>query len=248
MTDRQSSTVQPLVGITSYLDTAAWGVWRQPAALIPQWYVDAVTRAGGTAVLLPPQAADTGRLLERLDGLLLSGGPDIAPDRYAADPHPSSGPFHEERDDWELELLNGALELDLPVLGICRGMQLLNVAHGGDLIQHLPEKVGDDGHRIAPATFHQQAVEIQPDSRLGEILGRTAKVPCYHHQAVGRLGTGLRATAWSADRSVEALERPDRRFALGVQWHPEADPADPRLFEAFVQAAGRGHQGPSGWS
>ncbi|GAA0664519.1 gamma-glutamyl-gamma-aminobutyrate hydrolase family protein [Kitasatospora atroaurantiaca] len=225
-------TERPLVGITSYLDEAAWGVWQQPAALLPQLYVDAVDRAGGTPVLLPPQTGGSGRLLGRLDGLVLAGGPDIDPVRYGAAAHPRTGEPHPVRDAWEFGLLHGALERDLPVLGICRGMQLLNVALGGDLVQHLPEEAG---HQIAPATYNRQAVVISPGSRTGEILGRTAKVPCYHHQAVGRLGTGLRATAWSADETVEAVELPDRRFALAVQWHPEADPADTRLFEAFVR-------------
>ncbi|MFB7663137.1 gamma-glutamyl-gamma-aminobutyrate hydrolase family protein [Kitasatospora sp. NPDC056138] len=230
---------RPLVGITGYLSEAAWGVWRQPAALIPQLYVDAVTRAGGTAVLLPPQSDGATDLVARLDGLLLAGGPDIGPARYGAEPHPRTDPPHELRDAWELALLAAALDRDLPVLGVCRGLQLLNVAHGGDLIQHLPDRTGDDGHQIAPATYQQQAVTVRTDSRLGRILGSTAKVPCYHHQAVGRVGAGLDATAWSTDRSVEALERPDRRFVLGVQWHPEADPADLRLFEAFVRTSSR---------
>ncbi|GAA2240657.1 MULTISPECIES: gamma-glutamyl-gamma-aminobutyrate hydrolase family protein [Kitasatospora] len=239
MTAATTGGSRPLIGITGYLSEAAWGVWRQRAALIPQLYVDAVTRAGGTAVLLPAQSDGAAGLLDRIDGLLLAGGPDIDPARYGADPHPSTDPPHELRDAWEWALLTGALERDLPVLGVCRGLQVLNVAHGGDLIQHLPEQLGDEGHRIAPATYHQQAVTIQAGSRLGRILGPTAKVPCYHHQAVGRLGDGLRATAWSQDRSIEALERPDRRFVLGVQWHPEADPADLRLFEALVQTSSR---------
>ncbi|MFI6447696.1 gamma-glutamyl-gamma-aminobutyrate hydrolase family protein [Kitasatospora sp. NPDC050543] len=226
---------RPLIGITSYLDEAAWAVWRTPAALLPQAYVDAVERAGGTPVLLPPQSGPVRRLLGRLDGLVLAGGPDIDPARYTAPAHPRTGEPHPLRDAWEWDLLHGALELDLPLLGVCRGMQLLNVALGGDLVQHLPERTGDDSHQIAPATYNRQGVVIRPASRLGEILGHAAKVPCYHHQAVGRLGGGLLATAWSADETVEALELPGRRFTLGVQWHPEADPGDPRLFEAFVK-------------
>ncbi|MFC9327485.1 gamma-glutamyl-gamma-aminobutyrate hydrolase family protein [Kitasatospora sp. NPDC057015] len=227
----------PLVGITSYLDRAAWGVWEQSAALLPQNYVDAVARAGATPVLLPPQSGATGRLLDRLDGLLLSGGPDIDPARYGEEPHPSTGDPHPLRDSWEFGLLDGALERDLPVLGICRGMQLLNVALGGSLVQHLPDRVGDRDHQLAPATFSTQAVMIRPATRLAGILGRTAKVACYHHQAVDRLGGGLLPAAWSSDETVEAVELPDHRFALGVQWHPETDPSDPRLFEAFVTAA-----------
>lgn len=231
MTDR------PLVGITSYLEPAAWSVWHTPAAVVPQAYIEAIDLAGGTPVLLPPHGGGVDRLLAKLDGLVLCGGADIDPARYGAEPDPRTGAPQESRDAWELELLRGALARDLPVLGVCRGMQLLNVALGGDLVQHLPERVGDEGHQIAPATYNQQAVVISSDSRLGEIMGRSAKVRCYHHQAVGRLGTGLRATAWSGDGTVEAVELPDRRFALGVQWHPEADPADPRLFEAFVMTS-----------
>ena len=230
-------TAPPLVGVTGYLDEAAWGVWRQPAALIPQTYVEAVTRAGGTPVLLPPQTGGTGRLLERLDAVLLAGGPDIDPGRYGSAPHPRAGAPHRVRDDWEFDLLRGALDRGLPVLGVCRGMQVLNVALGGSLLQHLPDRTGDDGHQCAPATFSTTAVAIRPASRLAGILGRSAKVPCYHHQAVDRLGAGLLATAWSADETVEALELPGHRFALGVQWHPETDPSDPRLFAAFVAAA-----------
>ncbi|MGK4585598.1 gamma-glutamyl-gamma-aminobutyrate hydrolase family protein [Kitasatospora sp. HPMI-4] len=239
MTAATAGGGRPLIGITGYLSEAAWGVWHQSAALIPQLYVDAVTRAGGTAVLLPPQTEGAEGVLERIDGLLLAGGPDIDPARYGAAPHPRTDRPHTLRDTWESALLAGALERDLPVLGVCRGLQLLNVAHGGTLIQHLPDHLGDEGHRIAPATYQQQAVTILAGSRLGRILGQTAKVPCYHHQAVGRLGTGLTATAWSVDHSIEALERPDRGFTVGVQWHPEADPADLRLFAAFVRTSSR---------
>ncbi|MDH6574533.1 gamma-glutamyl-gamma-aminobutyrate hydrolase family protein [Kitasatospora sp. MAP5-34] len=229
-------TVRPLVGITSYLEEAAWGVWRQPAALLPQSYLNAVSRSGATPVLLPPQTGDTGRLLDRLDGLVIAGGSDIDPARYGAPAHPLTDLPHELRDAWEFDLLRGALDRDLPLLGVCRGMQLLNVALGGDLVQHLPDQVGGEDHKIAPGTYNRQPVLISPGSRLGGIMGRSAKVPCYHHQAIGRLGSGLRATAWSADESVEAVELPDHSFALGVQWHPEADPTDARLFDAFVLA------------
>ncbi|GAA5021028.1 gamma-glutamyl-gamma-aminobutyrate hydrolase family protein [Kitasatospora paranensis] len=225
----------PLVGITSYLDEAAWGVWRQSAALVPQTYVDAVSRAGGTPVLLPPRPGGVDRLLDALDGLVLAGGSDLDPARYGATPDPRTGPPHRARDEREFELLAGALRRDLPVLGVCRGMQLLNVALGGTLIQHLP----DGSHQNPPARFVRQAVHVRPDSLLGAVLGRAAKVSCYHHQAADRLGTGLQAVAWAADETVEALELPDRRFVLGVQWHPETDPDDLRLFEALTAAAAR---------
>ncbi|MFI9331275.1 gamma-glutamyl-gamma-aminobutyrate hydrolase family protein [Kitasatospora sp. NPDC052868] len=226
-------TVRPLIGITTYLEEAAWSVWRQPAAVLPGSYLDAVSRAGGTPVLLPPQDGGVERLIGALDGLLLAGGADIDPARYGAEPHPRTGSPQPHRDRWESDLLAAALDRDLPVLGICRGLQLLNVALGGDLRQHLP----DQSHQDPPATYVRRGVVIRPDSRLGEILGPVAQVSCYHHQAVGRLGTGLRATAWSADENVEALELPGRAFTVAVQWHPETDPEDPRLFEAFTAAS-----------
>ncbi|MFI6845103.1 gamma-glutamyl-gamma-aminobutyrate hydrolase family protein [Kitasatospora sp. NBC_00085] len=224
---------RPLIGITSYQDEAAWSVWRQRASLVPQTYVDAVAVAGGTPVLLPPQPGGVGHLLDALDGLVLSGGPDIDPARYAAAADPRTGPPHHARDDWELELLRGALVRDLPLLGVCRGMQLLNVALGGTLRQHLPER----SHQIVPAEFVRHQVGVHDGSRLATVLGPAAEVSCYHHQAADRIGAGLRATAWAADGTVEALELPGHRFALGVQWHPETDPDDHRLFHALVDAS-----------
>ncbi|MEV7603402.1 gamma-glutamyl-gamma-aminobutyrate hydrolase family protein [Kitasatospora sp. NPDC089797] len=226
---------RPLIGISSYQDTAAWSVWNQPAALLPQTYVDAVTRAGGTPVLLPPQPGAAGDLVDALDGLVLAGGPDLDPARYAAAPHPRTGPPHHARDDWESRLLHAALARDLPLLGVCRGMQLLNVELGGTLHQHLPE----DTHQIVPARFVRHRVDVVDGSRLATALGPAAEVSCYHHQAVDRIGTGLQATAHAADGTVEALELTGHRFALGVQWHPETDPDDPRLFHAFVTASQR---------
>ncbi|MFD0275021.1 gamma-glutamyl-gamma-aminobutyrate hydrolase family protein [Kitasatospora sp. NPDC127111] len=226
---------RPLIGITSYQDEAAWAVWRQRASLVPQTYVDAVSRAGGTPVLLPPQPGGAGHLLDVLDGLVLAGGPDVDPARYGAAADPRTGPPHPARDDWELTLLRGALDRDLPLLGVCRGMQLLNVALGGTLIQHLPDR----SHQIVPAGFVRHRVDVADGSRAGDVLGTSAEVSCYHHQAVDRLGDGLRATAHSSDGTVEALELPGRRFALAVQWHPETDPDDPRLFHALVTASHR---------
>ncbi|WP_220140314.1 gamma-glutamyl-gamma-aminobutyrate hydrolase family protein [Kitasatospora acidiphila] len=228
-------TGAPLVGITSYLEPATWGGWERSAALIPQQYVDAVTAAGGTAVLLPAQPGEAPhRLLNRLDALVVSGGPDVDPARYGSEPHPRTGAPQSLRDSWELALLRGAIDNDLPVLAVCRGMQVLNVAFGGTLLQHLPDRVGDETHQIALGEFYRRTVTVQSGSKLGAILGERPEVLCYHHQAVDRIGTGLRPVAWSEDGTVEGLELPDARFALGVQWHPEADPTDGRLFRALV--------------
>lgn len=229
---------RPLIGISGYLEEASWGVWRQPAAFVPQAYVEAVTAAGGLPVVLPPQDGRWAqRVLAALDGLVLAGGPDIDPARYGGVPHPHTDAPSPGRDDWELALLRAALDAGLPVLGVCRGAQLMNVAHGGDLVQHLPDRLGHSRHQPAPATFGPQAVRIRPDSLLHRVLGGSAAVRCYHHQAVGRLGGGLVPCAWGEDESVEAVELPGRRFALGVQWHPEEDPTDRRLFEALVAAS-----------
>ncbi|MFF7586110.1 gamma-glutamyl-gamma-aminobutyrate hydrolase family protein [Kitasatospora purpeofusca] len=224
---------RPLIGITTYQDDAAWSVWHQRASLAPQTYVDAVVRAGGTAVLLPPQPGGAEHLLDALDGLVLAGGPDLDPARYAAAADPRTGPPHHARDEWESALLRSALARDLPLLGVCRGMQLLNVELGGTLLQHLP----DGSHQKVPAEFVRHRVEVAGGSRLAGVLGADAEVSCYHHQAVDRLGRGLRPTARAADGTVEALELDGHRFALGVQWHPETDPDDPRLFRALIARA-----------
>ncbi|GAA1985086.1 gamma-glutamyl-gamma-aminobutyrate hydrolase family protein [Kitasatospora viridis] len=228
-------TGAPLIGITGYQEQASWGVWQQPAALIPQTYVAAVGAAGATAVLLPPQPGGApGRLLDRLDALVLAGGPDVDPARYGAEPHPRTGEPRELRDGWETGLLTAALERELPVLAICRGMQLLNVALGGTLEQHLPDRLGEGAHQQAPGVYQPREVAVAAGSRLAGILGERAPVLCYHHQAVDRLGAGLVPVAWSEDGTVEALELPGAGFALGVQWHPEADQQDRRLFQALV--------------
>jgi putative glutamine amidotransferase len=231
--------VKPLIGISTYLEPSArWGVWDLPAALLPAGYHRLVQRAGGAAVLLPPDdPAEAGPVVARIDGLVIAGGPDIEPVRYGAEPHPRTGPAYRERDAWELALIEAALASGTPLLGICRGMQLLNVALGGTLVQHLPEAVGHDGHVGPTGVFGQHEVKPVPGTRLGEVLPEAASVPTYHHQAVDRLGRGLLASAHAEDGTPEAVEVADGDgFVLGVQWHPEAG-EDVRVMRALVSAA-----------
>ncbi|GAU66195.1 putative peptidase C26 family protein [Streptomyces sp. NBRC 110611] len=222
----------PLIGVSTYQEEAGWGVWTLPAALLPAGYPRLVQRSGGLPVLLPPgEPATAAATVARLDGLVIAGGADVAPDRYGAEPHPRTGPPALDRDAWELALIEAALTGGVPLLGICRGLQLLNVALGGTLVQHL------DGHAGPPGVFGYHDVEPVPGTLLGRALPEPVSVPTYHHQAVDRLGSGLLASAHAADGTVEALELPDARaFTLGVQWHPEAGD-DPRVMDALVAAA-----------
>jgi len=227
---------RPVVGITSYVEPAAWGHWPLDAALIPYMYVQAVERAGGVPLLVPPVEGGVEETLDALDGLLLSGGADVDPKVYGAEPHAETTGLRPERDRAELALLEGALARDMPVLAVCRGSQIFNVARGGDLVQHLPEVVGSELHRETPGVFSEHPVRIDDGSRLAELLGERSPVKSHHHQGFGRVGEGLREVAWADDGSLEAVEDPDRRFALGVLWHPEAA-EDARLFEALVAEA-----------
>jgi anthranilate synthase component 2/putative glutamine amidotransferase len=229
-----AATGIPVIGVSGYLADASWSVWSQPAALVPQSYVDAVAGAGGGAVVLPvqPDGRAAGRVVALLDGLVLAGGPDVAPAEYGARPGARTGPVQPERDAWELALARAALARDLPLLGVCRGMQLLNVALGGTLRQHLP----DGGHQVVPGTFVRRTVRVEPGSRLAAVLGGSAGAACHHHQAVARTGAGLRPAAWADDEVVEAVESAGHRFVVGVQWHPETDLTDLRLFRALVTA------------
>jgi len=226
---------RPVVGITTYRETARWGVWNCPAVLVPADYVRQVSGAGGVPVLLPPIADDV-EVLDRLDALVLAGGADVDPARYGADRSPRTGPAAADRDEAELALLAAAVERDLPVLAVCRGLQLLTVLRGGTLVQHLPDVVGSDAHVPAPGTYGDNAVAIAPGSRLAGLIGSEATWACHHHQAVERLGEGLTAVAWAQDGTVEAAELDAARFVLGVQGHPEVGD-DARLFAGLVQAA-----------
>jgi putative glutamine amidotransferase len=228
--------VRPVVGITTYVESAAWGQWDLPAALIPLSYVQSVQEAGGRALLVPPSDAGVEETLDALDGLLLSGGADLDPATYGAEPHPATSGIRSDRDRAELALLEGALARDMPVLAVCRGSQILNVARGGDLVQHLPEVVGDDRHKQRLGEFSDHQVDVSPDSRLGAVVGDRAAVKSSHHQGFGRVGERLVATAWADDGTVEAVEDPGQRFALGVLWHPE-EGDDAALFQALVEEA-----------
>jgi putative glutamine amidotransferase len=227
---------KPVVGITTYVVLAKWSYWDQEAALVPTDYVNAVEQAGGRALLVPPAAVGIDETLDALDGLIFSGGADLDPRLYGQELHPETSGVTEERDRFELALLEGALERDMPVLAICRGSQVLNVARGGDLVQHLPDVVGDEKHNHTPGTFADHDVTVEEGTRLGELLDGRAPVKSHHHQGFGRLGEGLKVSAYAEDGTVEAVEDPDRRFALGVLWHPEAGD-DRKLFEELVREA-----------
>ena len=227
---------RPIVGITTYVVPAAFGSWETDSALVPHDYVRAVERAGGRALLVPPASDGVEETLDALDGLILSGGSDLDPRLYGQEPHPETDDADPHRDDAELALLRAALGRDLPVLAICRGSQVLNVALGGDLVQHLPEVVGDDRHKELPGEFAEHEVEIAGSSRLGRTLGARAEVKSHHHQGFGRIGAGLDVAARAPDGTAEALEDPSRRFAVGVLWHPEAG-EDARLFAELVAEA-----------
>lgn len=229
---------RPIVGITAYVTPARFGAWDVETALVPLDYVRAVERAGGRPLLVPPSEEGLEETLESLDGLVFSGGSDLDPDLYGQPAHPETVDVVPERDRAELTLLTAALARDLPVLAICRGSQVLNVAAGGDLVQHLPDDVGHDGHRHTPGEFAEHDVALDEGTRLGALLGAQAPVKSHHHQGFGRIGTGLQVSGHADDGSVEALEDPSRRFTIGVLWHPEAG-EDMRLFEELVTEAER---------
>jgi putative glutamine amidotransferase len=225
---------RPVVGITSYIEQAKWGVWDQPAVVLPHSYVLAVEAAGARAVVLPPSPVGVDEVVGRLDGVVFAGGADLDPGMYDDAPHPSTVGVRPDRDAGELPLLQAALRADLPVLGICRGMQLLAVAHGGTLVQHLPDVVGHERHRPSPGVYGLHDIRTSKGSLARAVLGERVVVPSYHHQGLASPGS-LTVTGWADDDSPEVVEDPTRRFALGVLWHPEAG-EDPRLFEALVAA------------
>jgi putative glutamine amidotransferase len=234
--DAASKNRRPLIGVTTYTDTVRWGVWTLPAAMSPLAYVTSVEDAGGRALLVPPSEDGVEETLDALDGLIFSGGEDLHPELYGANPHPETRQTRPERDRAELALLERALARDMPVLAICRGSQVLNVGLGGDLDQHLPDSLGSERHKHTPGEFADHDVDLKEGSRLAGLLGQRAPVKSHHHQGYGRLGSGLEPVAWAEDGTIEALEHSSKRFALGVLWHPE-EGEDLALFQALVREA-----------
>jgi putative glutamine amidotransferase len=228
--------MRPLVGITTDITAARYGSWEEVSALVPVDYTRAVERAGGRPLLVPPSEDGIDETLDVLAAVIFSGGSDLDPAVYGQEAHPETRGIVEERDRAELALLQAALARDMPVLAVCRGSQVLNVALGGDLVQHLPDVVGDHKHKHTPGAYADHDVDLVSETRLGSLLGDHAPVKSHHHQGFGRIGEGLREAALAEDGTVEALEDPSRRFALGVLWHPEAG-EDLRLFEALVAEA-----------
>ena len=230
--------MRPLIGLTTYRETARWGVWHTSADLLPASYAMSLEAVGGAPVLLPSQedlVEGARAVVSRVQGLVISGGADVDPRRYGEHAGPHTKACREDRDAWELALLDAAEEGGLPTLGICRGMQVMAVEAGGQLEQHVPDRVGHDEHSPAPTVYGNHPVHTVAGTRVAQILGEEVDVPSYHHQSV-LTHPGYVASAWADDGTLEAMEVPDAHFRLAVQWHPEVG-TDPRLFEALVAAA-----------
>lgn len=235
-----ASEPPPIIGLTTYRQRAQSGVWDVHASFLPGVYIEGVTRAGGIATLLPPQPVDdriADRVVASLDALIITGGRDVDPAIYGHEPHPSTDDPARDRDEWEFALLGAAMARGIPVLGICRGAQVLNVALGGTLHQHLPDVIGHAGHQQGKAVFSVSTVRIVEGSRLAGLIGDGGQVRCYHHQAIDRLGDGLTVSATDDDGVIEAVEMPGAGFVVAVQWHPEETLDDLRIFEGLVSAA-----------
>jgi putative glutamine amidotransferase len=233
---------RPLIGICAAVEQARWASWDLVVAMAPQTYTGSVQAAGGLATILPPDPVATAEpdlVLDRIDALLLAGGSDIDPATYGADPAPQTTGYRAERDEFELALLRRAIERDMPALGICRGMQVLNVACGGTLVQHVPDRLdGDILHRELPGTFSGHEVELVPGTLAARaVAAARATIKSHHHQGVDVLGAGLVVSGYSAtDELIEAIELPDRGYALGVLWHPEEDMYS-NVIRSLVEAA-----------
>lgn len=232
---------RPLIGITTERELARWDVWDADADLVPAAYADMVVAGGGCPVLVPLRAGFEDELVRRLDGLVVTGGPDIAPERYNETAHESVRGLRPDRDAAELPLLDNFIAARRPVLAVCRGAQLLNVSRGGTLIQHLPDVRDSRNHRGEGSTSIQNVVTLVSGSQIAACLGTTVAATCNHHQALNKLGVGVRVVGRAADGVIEAVELDDSRFAIGVQWHPE-ESGDVRLFRALVMAASSGLQ------
>lgn len=234
---------KPLIGLTAYTETASWGVWQTTAALLPFDYVSAIAEAGAVPLLLPAvgglEADDARAVVSALDAIVLSGGPDIDPGAYGAVPHPRTVDWRPDRDRWEIALVHAALDQGVPVLGICRGLQVLNVALGGSLRQHVPDDAGHEGHRPEPSVYGSVPARLDPDALPGRLLDGSIDVRCYHHQSIDRLGGGLTVTGRAADGTIEAVELAGHDFVCGVQWHPEVG-RDLGLFRGLAAAASAG--------
>jgi putative glutamine amidotransferase len=252
---------KPVIAVSGSDQLAHWGAWNDWAMLVPSAYVRAVSSAGGVPVLVAPASGQLASSLREpgagdgatdaeedlqsqaaviashIDGLMLTGGVDLDPRRYGTEVHPATQAPDEARDVFEAALVEACCDRGLPVLAICRGLQVLNVLRGGSLYQHLPDTVGTDEHLREPGVFSRHWVRVDRDSQLAEILGRERlEVPTHHHQAVDRVGQGLRAAAWADDGIVEAVEDSSHGFVVAVQWHPEAGD-DRSLFDALVKAS-----------
>jgi putative glutamine amidotransferase len=230
----EAFSMRPLIGLSTYREQARWGVWDEVADLLPAGYARSIERVGGVPVLLPPgDPAAATSVVARLDGLVIAGGADVEPSRYAAEPHERTTGWQPDRDAWELALLDAA-PADLPVLGICRGMQVMAVHAGGALDQHVPDRVGHEAHSPGGDRFGEVGVDVVPGTRLAAAIGDKGLVRCHHHQAV-REHPGFIAAARAADGTLEAIEHPSHRFRVAVQWHPETRD-DAGLFGALVAA------------
>lgn len=233
---------RPLIGICAGIEQARYGAWDEVVALVPRSYHDAVQRAGAIGVLLPPDAVVTqapGELLDRLDGLVIAGGTDVDSASYGADAHPETKNTNVDRDDFEVALCREALRREMPLLGVCRGLQVMNVAAGGTLEQHISERLGHDLHRETLGEWAEHEVRLASGSLAAEAAGaERLDVKSHHHQGVAHLGDGIEVTGWADDgETVEAVEMPEHEFALGVLWHPEEDPTD-RVIPTFVKRVG----------
>lgn len=237
-----SNGSRPIIGITTYLEQAQCGVWDVRASFLPEVYFNAVTRAGGVAVLLPPQPSDADsarNIVARLDGLLITGGKDVDPARYGQEPHETTDEPRRDRDALEDDLFGAAIAANLPFLGICRGAQMLNVHQGGNLVQHLPEVIGHDHYQKGGGTFTSMDVVVDGGTHLSRIVGDQVEgAQMYHHQAIDDVGRDLVVSARTADGVIEGIELTTVSFGIAVQWHPEeTNDSDPRLFDALIEAA-----------